>query len=259
MRAVIYARYSSDLQRDASIEDQVRVCRRRIDAEGWSLQRVYSDHGASGASHLRAGYQALLQDARKQQFDVVVAESLDRLSRDQEHVAGLYKQLSFHGVLLRHDRRRRDLRAARRPEGRHERPLPQGPGAEDAARTGGPGAARSVRRRPVVRLSDRAGDRAGRRADDGRARGRPERSRSRPQHLRRLRGRQEPEGDREGPERPGRRRAARRALGRVDDLRQLAARHRHPEQRALCRPARLEPPAVRQGPRDEPASGSAEP
>ncbi len=100
MRAVIYARYSSDLQRDASIEDQVRVCRRRIDAEDWSLQRVYSDHGASGASHLRAGYQALLQDARERRFDVVVAESLDRLSRDQEHVAGLYKILSFHGVLL---------------------------------------------------------------------------------------------------------------------------------------------------------------
>src|SRR5215472_2293761 len=77
MRAVIYARYSSDLQRDASIEDQVRVCRRRIDAEGWTPGRVYSDHGASGASHLRAGYQALLQDARSQKFDVVVAESLD--------------------------------------------------------------------------------------------------------------------------------------------------------------------------------------
>jgi site-specific DNA recombinase len=100
MRAVIYARYSSDLQRDASIEDQVRVCRRRIDAEGWLPGRVYADHGASGASHLRAGYQALLQDARRHEFDVVVAESLDRLSRDQEHVAGLYKQLSFHGVLV---------------------------------------------------------------------------------------------------------------------------------------------------------------
>jgi DNA invertase Pin-like site-specific DNA recombinase len=100
MRAVIYARYSSDLQRDASIKDQVRVCRRRIDAEGWSLQQVYSDHGVSGATHLRLRYQALLHDARKQQFDVVVAESLDRLSRDQEHVAGLFKQLSFHGVTL---------------------------------------------------------------------------------------------------------------------------------------------------------------
>jgi site-specific DNA recombinase len=86
MRAVVYARYSSELQRDASIEDQGRVCRRRVEAEGWRLDRVYSDHGASGASHLRAGYQALLADARKQQFDVVVAESLDRPSRDQEHV-----------------------------------------------------------------------------------------------------------------------------------------------------------------------------
>ena len=100
MRAVIYARYSSELQRDASIEDQVRICRRRIEAEGWSLGRVYADHGASGASHLRAGYQALLVDARKEQFDAVVAESLDRLSRDQEHVAALFKQLSFHGVTL---------------------------------------------------------------------------------------------------------------------------------------------------------------
>jgi site-specific DNA recombinase len=100
MRAVIYARYSSDLQRDASIEDQVRVCRRRIEAEGWSFQRVYADHGLSGASHLRAGYQALLQGARQREFDVVVAESLDRLSRDQEHVAGLFKTLSFHNVLL---------------------------------------------------------------------------------------------------------------------------------------------------------------
>jgi site-specific DNA recombinase len=100
MRAVIYARYSSDLQRDASIEDQVRVCRRRIDAEGWSLGRVYSDHGASGASHLRARYQSLLADARKRMFDVVVAESLDRLSRDQKHVTALFKHLSFHGVTL---------------------------------------------------------------------------------------------------------------------------------------------------------------
>jgi DNA invertase Pin-like site-specific DNA recombinase len=77
MRAIIYAGHSSDLQREASIEDQVRVYRRRIEAEGWSLQDVYEDHGGGGASHRRPGYQAPLQDARRQQFDVVVAESLD--------------------------------------------------------------------------------------------------------------------------------------------------------------------------------------
>lgn len=98
MRAVIYARYSSDLQREASIEDQVRLCRRRIEKEGWRAGEVYSDHGASGASHLRPGYQKLLTDARAGRFDVVVAESLDRLSRDQEHTAGLFKLLSFAGI-----------------------------------------------------------------------------------------------------------------------------------------------------------------
>jgi DNA invertase Pin-like site-specific DNA recombinase len=95
MKAVIYARYSSDNQRDESIEDQIRLCRRRIDEEGWSLIATYTDRGISGATKLRPGYQKLLEDARSEQFDIVVAESLDRLSRDQEDVAGLYKQLSY--------------------------------------------------------------------------------------------------------------------------------------------------------------------
>ena len=100
MRAVIYARYSSDNQRDASIEDQVRICRERIGREGWSLAATYTDHAISGASRLRPGYQKLLEDARAGSFDVVVAEALDRLSRDQEDVAGLYKQLGFAGIKL---------------------------------------------------------------------------------------------------------------------------------------------------------------
>ena len=100
MRAAIYARYSTELQREASIEDQVRVCRRRIEQEGWQAGPVYSDHGSSGASHLRPGYQKLLEDARAGRFDVLVAESLDRLSRDQEHIASLFKQLAFRGIPL---------------------------------------------------------------------------------------------------------------------------------------------------------------
>jgi site-specific DNA recombinase len=100
IRAAIYARYSSDNQRDASIEDQVRQCRARIDQEGWQRGEVYSDHAISGATTLRPGYQQMLEDARAGRFEVLVAEALDRLSRDQENIAGLFKQLSFAGVRL---------------------------------------------------------------------------------------------------------------------------------------------------------------
>lgn len=100
MRAVAYARYSSDLQRDASIEDQVRSCRELIQRQGWSYQHAYTDRALSGASSVRAGYQQLLEDARAGEFDIVVSEALDRLSRDQQDIAGLYKQLSFAGVKL---------------------------------------------------------------------------------------------------------------------------------------------------------------
>jgi DNA invertase Pin-like site-specific DNA recombinase len=100
MRAVIYARYSSDLQREASIDDQIRLCKDLIEKRGWSFAGSYTDRAISGASLLRPGYQSLLADARKGAFDIVVAEALDRLSRDQEDVAGLYKQLCFCAVQL---------------------------------------------------------------------------------------------------------------------------------------------------------------
>ncbi|SDF64544.1 Resolvase, N terminal domain [Salipiger thiooxidans] len=49
----------------------------------------------SGASHLRPGFQAMQQAAMNGQFDIIVAEALDRLSRDQEHIAALHKRMSF--------------------------------------------------------------------------------------------------------------------------------------------------------------------
>ena len=48
MRAVIYARYSTDLQSPASIEDQIRLCRERLQRDGHELVKVYSDRAVSG-------------------------------------------------------------------------------------------------------------------------------------------------------------------------------------------------------------------
>jgi DNA invertase Pin-like site-specific DNA recombinase len=100
MRAVIYARFSSEQQRDASIEDQIRDCRAFIERNGWQYLSAYHDRAVSGASALRPGYQVLQEDARHRKFDIVVAEALDRLSRDQEDTAGLFKRLRFAGVRI---------------------------------------------------------------------------------------------------------------------------------------------------------------
>ena len=89
----IYARYSTDLQSEASIEDQVRLCREKAEGEGWGIYELYADAAFSGASLIRPGIQQLMADAGK--FQIVLTESLDRLSRDQEDVAGLYKRLKF--------------------------------------------------------------------------------------------------------------------------------------------------------------------
>ena len=99
-RAVIYARYSSELQSGASIEDQVRKCREMAVARGWEVIEVYADHAFSGASVLRPGYQRLMEDVRAGRVKVVITESLDRVSRDQEHTAAAFKQLVFCGVQL---------------------------------------------------------------------------------------------------------------------------------------------------------------
>ncbi|SHK44480.1 Site-specific DNA recombinase [Shimia gijangensis] len=98
MRAAIYARFSTDLQSDASIEDQQRLCLRLIERKDWRAADTYSDRGISGSSHLRPAYQRLLEDARHNVFDVVVAEGLDRISRDQEHIAAFFKQMRFQGI-----------------------------------------------------------------------------------------------------------------------------------------------------------------
>ena len=100
VRAAIYARFSSENQRESSIDDQVRLCRERIAREGWMLTEVYRDAGISGATTFRPGYQALIEKARNDAFDIIVAEALDRLSRDGEVVAGLFKRTHFAGIKI---------------------------------------------------------------------------------------------------------------------------------------------------------------
>jgi DNA invertase Pin-like site-specific DNA recombinase len=101
MRAAIYARYSSDLQSAASIEDQIRICREHIAHESGTVIEIYTDYAISGGSlKNRPGIRALLDDARSARFDYVIAEALDRLSRDQEDIAAIYKRLRHADIQL---------------------------------------------------------------------------------------------------------------------------------------------------------------
>jgi site-specific DNA recombinase len=100
MRVAIYSRFSSDLQREASIEDQLEVCRKHAEGRSWKIVGEFADRAMSGSTRFRPAYQELLAAARRTEFDVVLAEALDRLSRDQEDIAALFKALSFSGVKL---------------------------------------------------------------------------------------------------------------------------------------------------------------
>jgi site-specific DNA recombinase len=100
MRAVVYARYSSDLQREASIKDQIEVCRRYAEARGWTIVGTYKDAAISGASRFRPGFQKLIADAAGRRFDVVICEAIDRLGRRLADTADLQDQLAFQGIRL---------------------------------------------------------------------------------------------------------------------------------------------------------------
>jgi site-specific DNA recombinase len=99
-RAAIYARYSSAQQRDASLADQVEVCRRYVEQQGWTLAKTYTDAALSGASRHRPGFLALAEDATKRKFEVVVCEAVDRLGRRLADTANLHDTLAFHGIRL---------------------------------------------------------------------------------------------------------------------------------------------------------------
>ena len=99
MRAAIYARYSSDLQSEASIEDQIRLCREHAARDGMGVVDVYTDYAISGGNlSNRPGMLTLLDAAKRGDFDVLIAEALDRISRDQEDIAAIFKRLNHADV-----------------------------------------------------------------------------------------------------------------------------------------------------------------
>ena len=99
--AAIYSRYSSELQSERSIDDQIALCRSYAQRENLIVVGTYDDRAQSGSSmHGRLGIARLLRDAGDRLFTHLIVESLDRLSRDQADLATLYKRLTFLGITI---------------------------------------------------------------------------------------------------------------------------------------------------------------
>ena len=100
MNAVLYARYSTALQSQASVEDQFRLLRQRAEREGLRVVGEHADPAISGTVRNRPGLNAAIAAIDSGEARVLLAESLDRISRDQEDLAGLYKRIRFAGARI---------------------------------------------------------------------------------------------------------------------------------------------------------------
>jgi site-specific DNA recombinase len=101
LRAAIYARFSSDLQSDRSIADQIALCRTVCARAGFEVVAMYEDRALSGTStRARAGFQAMMSAAASRLFEVIVAEDVDRISRDQADWHLRRKRLVHYGVKI---------------------------------------------------------------------------------------------------------------------------------------------------------------
>jgi DNA invertase Pin-like site-specific DNA recombinase len=103
MRCACYARYSSDLQRETSIEDQLSVAREYANRHAWVVlnDHTYTDAGISGASlEGRPGIQALLAATRQRPlpFDVLLVDDSSRVARDLADALRVMQELRFAGV-----------------------------------------------------------------------------------------------------------------------------------------------------------------
>lgn len=100
MRVAFYARFSSENQKDSSIQDQFRNCETRAAREGWEIVARYADRAISGTTAARAQYQAMLADAEAKCFDIVLVDDFSRLSRDAVETEQVRRRLVHWGIRL---------------------------------------------------------------------------------------------------------------------------------------------------------------
>ena len=97
MKAVIYARYSSENQREESIEGQIRECTAFAEKNGITILKHYIDRAYSAKTDNRPEFQRMIKDSAKKGFDVVIVWKLDRFSRNR------YDSAKYKAMLRKND------------------------------------------------------------------------------------------------------------------------------------------------------------
>ncbi|ADO83422.1 recombinase family protein [Ilyobacter polytropus] len=97
-KAVIYARFSSENQRDESIDAQIRAIQEYAKRNNIEIIEIYTDRARSATSDKRPDFQRMVKDSEKENFDMVIVHKLDRFSRDKYDSVYYKKRLLKNGV-----------------------------------------------------------------------------------------------------------------------------------------------------------------
>lgn len=100
LRAVLYARFSSDNQRSESIDAQIRAMKKYCSQNHMYIIDTYVDEAKSATSDKRPSFQRMIEDSKKHLFDVVLVHKLDRFSRNRYDSAMYKRTLKMNGVAV---------------------------------------------------------------------------------------------------------------------------------------------------------------
>ena len=98
MNAVIYARYSSSNQTEASIEGQMRECNEYAKENGINIVGTYIDRARSATTDNRPDFKRMIKDSSNKKFDAVIVWKLDRFARNRYDSAKYKATLKKNGV-----------------------------------------------------------------------------------------------------------------------------------------------------------------
>ena len=97
-KCVIYTRYSSDRQREESIEGQIRVCEDYAKRNGLDVLHIYADRAMTGRSDQRPEFLMMIKDAASMTFDTVLVYKLNRFARNRYDSAKYKHKLKKYGI-----------------------------------------------------------------------------------------------------------------------------------------------------------------